>query len=153
MSGSPIERKLQGMDTSLWQFTRHYLEMLVAMFAGMVILGVPAEGALRLIGSSTSALKADAPAVVFLGMALIMTIPMVALMRYRGHAWRPCWEMSASMFLPTFAVIAALWAGIEDDFGLLMMVEHVAMLPAMLVAMLLRYDEYAGHHHHHHAVA
>jgi hypothetical protein len=26
----------------------------------------------------------------------------------------------------------------------LMTIEHVAMLPAMLVAMLLRYDEYAG---------
>ena len=149
MSGGRIERKLPGMDTSLWQFTRHYLEMLAAMFAGMIVLGVPAEGALRLLGSSTSALKADAPAVVFLGMALVMTIPMVALMRFRGHAWRPCWEMSASMFLPTFAVIAVMWTGIDDDFGRLMMIEHAAMLPAMLVAMLLRYDEYAGCGHHH----
>lgn len=47
-------------------------------------------------------------------MAVMMTIPMVALMRYRGHAWRPCWEMSASMFLPTFAAIGLLWGGAID---------------------------------------
>jgi hypothetical protein len=132
------------MSTSPWQFTRHYLEMIAAMVAGMVVLGIPAEGALQVLGSSTSQLESDAPAVAFLGMALIMTIPMVGLMRYRGHAWRPCWEMSASMFLPTFAVVGAMASGVSDDFGVLMMLEHAAMLPAMLVAMALRYDEYAG---------
>ncbi len=137
------------MNTSVWQFTRHYLEMLAAMVVGMVALGIPAEGLLQLAGSSTSALKTDAPAVVFLGMALTMTVPMVALMRYRGHSWRPCWEMAASMILPTFGVIGAMATGVSDDFGALMMIEHVVMLPAMLLAMLLRYDEYAGCHHGH----
>ena len=114
------------------------------MIAGMIVLGIPAEGALHLIGSSSSDLQNDAPATALLGMATMMTIPMVAVMRYRGHAWRPCWEMSASMFIPTFGVIAALATGISDDFMGLMMIEHVAMLPAMLIAMLLRYDEYAA---------
>ena len=136
------------MTTSTRHFIRHYLEMIAAMIAGMVVLGIPGEGLLQLIGSSTPELQEDAPAIALLAMATIMTIPMVALMRYRGHAWRPCWEMSASMFIPTFGVIAALGAGVSDDFMGLMMIEHVAMLPAMLVAMLLRYDEYArcGHH-------
>jgi hypothetical protein len=71
-------------------------------------------------------------------MATMMTVPMVAVMRYRGHAWRPCWEMSASMFIPTFGVIAALGTGISDDFGALMTIEHAAMLPGTLLAMLLR---------------
>ena len=132
------------MSTSTRHFIRHYLEMIAAMIAGMVVLGIPAEGALHLIGSSTPDLQNDAPAIALLGMATMMTIPMVALMRYRGHAWRPCWEMSASMFIPTFGVIAALGTGITDDFGALMMIEHAAMLPAMLLAMLLRYDEYAA---------
>jgi uncharacterized membrane protein YqgA involved in biofilm formation len=52
--------------------------------------------------------------------------------------------MSASMFIPTFGVIAALATGISHQFMDLMMIEHAAMLPAMLLAMLLRYDEYAG---------
>jgi hypothetical protein len=132
------------MSTSTRHFIRHYLEMIAAMIAGMIVIGIPAEGALHLIGYGSADLQHDSPALALLGMATMMTIPMVALMRYRGHAWRPCWEMSASMFIPTFGVIAALATGISDDFMGLMMIEHVAMLPAMLLAMLLRYDEYAG---------
>ena len=125
------------------QFIRHYAEMLVAMFGGMLVLGLPAEMALGAIGTSTSELRIDAPAVVLLGMAVIMTVPMVAWMRYRGHDWRPCHEMAASMFIPTFGVIALLSGGVVEDFGALMMLEHVVMLPSMLVAMLLRRDEYS----------
>jgi hypothetical protein len=135
------------MSTATRHFIRHYLEMVVAMFAGMVVLGIPAEGLLHVVGTSSSGLERDAPAVMFLSMAVTMTIPMVALMRFRGHDWRPCWEMSASMFVPTFAAIALLWAGVADS-GTLMVLEHGAMLPAMLVPMFLRYDEYAGCGHH-----
>jgi hypothetical protein len=40
------------------------------------------------------------------------------------------------------------------DYGVLMTAEHIAMFLGMLVAMLLRRDEYTGHHHRHrHAVA
>ena len=127
-------------------FVRHYVEMAVAMFAGMLVLGVPAEGALRAIGTSSSELSVDAPALALLGMAVVMTVPMVGWMRHRGHSWRPCSEMAASMFLPTFGVIAVMGAGIVDDFMTLMSVEHVVMLPSMLVAMLLRRVEYSGHH-------
>ena len=44
---------------------------------------------------------------MFLGMATTMTVPMVGWMIYRGHGWRANAEMSASMFVPTFAVIGA----------------------------------------------
>jgi hypothetical protein len=138
------------MSTSPFQFIRHYAEMIVAMFAGMVVLGIPGEWALHLAGTSTHELKGDAPELVFLGMAVTMTVPMVAWMRFRGHDWRPCWEMAASMFVPTFGVIGAMWTGISSDFGALMVAEHVAMLPSMLAVMLLRYSEYAGCGHHHH---
>jgi hypothetical protein len=131
-------------------FIRHYVEMVIAMFLGMVVLGVPAEGVLRAIGTSSSALEVDAPALMLLEMAVLMTVPMVAWMRYRGHSWRPSWEMAASMFIPTFAVIALMAGGIMDDFTTLLYVEHVAMLPSMLVAMLLRPSEYAHSHHAHH---
>jgi hypothetical protein len=53
-------------------------------------------------------------------------------------------------------VIGLLWSALLEDFGTLMVVEHIAMLPSMLVAMLLRFDEYSGHHGHgaaRHAVA
>jgi flagellar biosynthetic protein FliP len=51
------------------------------------------------------------------------------------------------MIVPTLAIIGLLWADVMTDFGTLMMVEHVVMLPAMLAVMLLRIDEYAGCHH------
>jgi hypothetical protein len=135
------------MTAPVRNFIRHYAEMVAAMFAGMIVLYLPAEGALRAIGSSASQLQADAPAAVLLGMAAIMTGPMVAWMRYRGHSWRPCWEMSASMFLPTFAAIGLLAAGGVGFHGA-MGLEHIAMFPSMLVAMLLRPSEYTGHHAH-----
>jgi hypothetical protein len=129
-------------------FIRHYIEMVVVMFAGMLVLGLPAEAGLQAIGSGTSALTDDAPAVVFLGMAATMTIPMVAWMRFRGHRWQPTLEMAASMVIPTFIAIALLAADVAG-FHALMGLEHVAMLLGMLVAMLLRVEEYAGHEHHH----
>jgi hypothetical protein len=127
-------------------FIRHYIEMVVVMFAGMIVLGLPGEAGLHAIGSGTSELRTDAPALVFLGMAFTMTVPMVAWMRYRGHRWLPTLEMAASMVIPTLVAIALLatdMAGFEALMGL----EHIAMLLGMLAAMLLRVDEYTGHHH------
>jgi hypothetical protein len=135
-------------------FVRHYAEMVVAMFLGMAVLGVPAGWAMGAVGTSWSELHADAPALMLLGMAVTMTVPMVAWMRHRGHGPRANVEMSAAMFLPTFAVIALLWGGLVDDIGVLLGVEHVAMLLSMLAAMLLRPAEYAhGRHGAHEAVA
>jgi hypothetical protein len=133
-------------------FIRHYIEMVVVMFAGMIVLGLPGEAALKAIGSGTSQLRHDAPAIVFLGMMATMTIPMVAWMRYRGHRWQPTLEMAASMIIPTLVAIALLAAGIMS-FEALMGLEHVAMLLGMLAAMLLRIDEYTTHAHHAHAAA
>ena len=133
-------------------FIRHYVEMVVVMFAGMIVLGLPGEAALKAIGSGTSELRHDAPAIVFLGMMAPMTIPMVVWMRYRGHRWRPTLETAASMIIPTLIAIALLAAGVLS-FEALMGVEHVAMLLGMLAAMLLRADEYTSHVHHARAVA
>jgi hypothetical protein len=129
------------------RFIRHYIEMVVVMFAGMILIGLPAEAAMRAVGTSSAELQADAPALALLAMAVIMTAPMVAWMRRMGHAWLPCNEMAASMFIPTFAVIALMAFDIVDFHGA-MLLEHVLMLPSMLVAMLLRRDEYSCEHHH-----
>jgi hypothetical protein len=135
------------VSASTRHFVRHYVEMVIAMFLGMAILGLPAGLALKAMGSSWSALNDDAPALMLLLMAVTMTVPMVAWMRYRGHGRRANVEMSASMFLPTFAVIGLLAAGVVSDIGVLMVAEHVAMLLSMLAAMLLRPGEYTSHAH------
>jgi hypothetical protein len=85
--------------------------------------------------------------VMLLSMGLTMTVPMVAWMRYRGHAWRPTTEMAASMLIPTVVAMALVGTGVMNQ-GAVMVVEHVAMLTGMLIAMLLRRDEYGGAHTH-----
>jgi hypothetical protein len=57
--------------------------------------------------------------------------------------------MAAGMLIPTAAMLALLGAGLVTDEGMLLLFEHVVMLPSMLVAMLLRREEYIGHHHGH----
>jgi hypothetical protein len=122
------------------RFIRHYIEMLMAMFAGMLVL-LP----LAVLGIDTGNLRDDAPELALLAMAAAMSAPMVAWMRYRGHGWAPAGEMTAAMFVPSIAAIALLWAGTLDDGEAAMMIQHVAMFPAMLAVMLLRVDEYTGH--------
>jgi len=115
--------------------------MVVAMFLGMAVLGFPVVWAMDRIG-------ADSDAWLFLEMATTMTLPMVGWMIYRGHGWRANAEMSASMFVPTFAVVGVLTAGLLTDIGILLLVEHVAMLAAMAGVMLLRPSEYIHRHGH-----
>jgi hypothetical protein len=124
-------------------------EMLAAMFLGMAVLGTPALFALGAAGLSSAELRSDAPAVLLLGMGTTMTVPMVAWMRYRGHGWRASNEMAASMLIPTAGVVGLLAAGLIVDVGTLLTIEHVVMLPSMLVAMLLRREEYSHGAHHH----
>src|SRR3954447_22710613 len=124
------------MSTAVKHFLRHYGELVAAMFLGMAVLGLPADWVM-------DRLDADSDQFMLLGMATTMTVPMVGWMMYRGHGARANAEMSASMFVPTFAVIALLWTGVVTDVGVLMVAEHVAMLAAMAGVMLLRPAEYA----------
>lgn len=135
--------KISPTNYSLRRFARHYAEMVVVMFLGMFVLMAPTGWLFNAFGTSWSRLS---PAMNTFAMALTMTVPMVAWMRYRGHAWRPNAEMASSMLIPTFAVMALLWAGIAKT-GTLLVPEHIAMLGCMLVAMLRRREEYscAGH--------
>jgi hypothetical protein len=129
-------------------FFRHYAEMVAAMFVGMFALSKPADWLFGALGTSTS----DHPVMMLLSMGITMTVPMVAWMRYRGHGWGASNEMAASMLIPTFGAIALLATGAVTGMGSLMTIEHVAMLAGMLVAMLLRRDEYSGAHAHVHGL-
>jgi hypothetical protein len=130
-----------------YTFARHYVEMVAAMFLGMFVLGGLGAVALGLAGIDTGSWDTDAPALMLLAMAFTMSVPMVAWMRHRGHGWAPCWEMTASMFVPSLAAIALLAGGLVEGHGALMAIQHGAMFPAMLAAMLLRPREYTGHRH------
>ena len=76
-------------------------------------------------------------------MTFNMTLPMVALMRYRGHGWERCGEMAAAMFGLAFALLVPFWLGALSADAVLPL-EMALMLPAMIAVMALRFDEYAG---------
>jgi hypothetical protein len=121
--------------------------MVAVMFAGMGLLFMPSEWAMNALGTGWGELREDAPAAWLLWMATTMVVPMAGWMAFRGHSIRANAEMNAAMVLPTLAIVAAMGAGAVADAGTAMMLEHVLMLTAMLLAMLARPAEYAHHHH------
>jgi flagellar biosynthetic protein FliP len=125
---------------------RHFFEMVAAMFVGMAALG----GVVRMICAALgySGFFVDHVGLRAPLMAMNMTIGMAAWMRYRGHGWPPIGEMSAAMFAPVLVLIGPFWAGVLPG-GVLLAAMHVLMLPAMVIAMLHRRDEYAQDHRRH----
>src|SRR3954453_8410586 len=119
------------------RFARHYISMVVVMLVGMAVLIKPLDLVVDV---------SHRPAAMLIEMAVTMTVPMVAWMRVRGHAWRPCNEMAASMLLPAVEALGLLGAAVVSGTGSLMALEHTVMFSAMFLAMLLRRDEYTHVH-------
>lgn len=134
--GAPTRR-----GTALHQFSVHYLQMVVAMVAGMAILG-PLESLLLALAGRESVL--DHPIVNAMTMATNMTVAMAGWMRFRGHRWAPVRDMSLAMYLPFLVLLLPLWPGAIGDRAFVVS-GHVLMLLGMLLAMLLRPEEYTGH--------
>jgi flagellar biosynthetic protein FliP len=124
------------VSTDKRRFALHYLEMVGVMVLGMAVLGTAVGQVVEI----------DRTGPMLVEMGVTMTVPMVAWMRVRGHAWPACLEMAASMILPTLGTLALLGAGLVQGAGTLMIVLHAVMLPAMFGAMLLRRDEYSCRH-------
>jgi len=125
----------------VWQFIRHYLEMIVAMLLGMLAL-FP----LWMLAVSATADDSWVRAfeVDMLAMATAMSVPMALWMRVRGHGTRLMVEMSAAMYAGFVVLFPFLWLGSLGEMGV-MMGGHVLMPLFMLVAMLARREEYVGH--------
>jgi flagellar biosynthetic protein FliP len=125
---APVTARSALRDRRFWI---HYAQMLVAMIAGMVLLGMLWPHLPSVEGTT-------------LVMATNMTIGMTAWMAWRRHGWRPIGEMALAMYVPFVVLFPPYWAGLLSGDAVLGL-GHVLMLPAMLAAMLLRPAEYAGH--------
>ncbi|MFI7576652.1 hypothetical protein [Micromonospora sp. NPDC049497] len=123
-----------------WALTRHLLEMVLAMVAGMLLLG-PARGAL----AGSLGLGPAAPGPAALLMATDMSIGMAVWMWYRGHSWPAIGEMTAAMYAPVLLLLVPYATGLLDG-GALLTGGHLLMVPAMLLAVLRRPDDYTAHH-------
>jgi hypothetical protein len=135
VSGSERGKRLK-------RFLRHVIEMTVAMMLGMAVLGMTFRAIhLAVFGTGfDAAWHEHTELAVF---AMTFTLPMVALMRYRGHGWERCGEMAAAMFGLAFALLVPFWLGALSADAVLPL-EMALMLPAMIAVMGLRFDEYAG---------
>jgi hypothetical protein len=113
--------------------------MMIAMIAGMVVLGGALEGVLTLAGMSLADASATVTASI---MGFNMTAPMVWWMRFRGHPARHNAEMAGSMIVPTVLVLGLHWLGVVAGDSVLL-IQHVVMIPAMVGLMLARFEHYA----------
>jgi flagellar biosynthetic protein FliP len=125
------------------RFLWHYVEMIIAMAVGMLVLGVARAGLLGLLDVELS--STTQPELAALLMAFDMSVGMVVWMRYRGHGWASTMEMVAVMFAPVVLLAPFTLAGLMSGHAL-MMVMHIAMLPLMLAVMLRRRAEYSVSH-------
>ncbi len=114
---------------------RHYVEMVLAMLVGMLVLG-----ALRTAAGLTVPFE-EQPGTAYVLMAIDMSVGMAVWMRFRGHGWAGTLEMCAAMFVPV--VLLPLVRSGAMDAMTFMMTAHVVMPLAMLVLLLRRRDEYA----------
>jgi hypothetical protein len=117
------------------RFAWHYIEMIIAMFAGMAVLGLPLTAA----GLGFSHERDPEPA--YLLMAFTMSVGMAVVMRYRGHRWPVTLEMCGAMFAPALPLFPLLWLNVIDGESM-MVLAHMAMFPLMLALMLWRRTEY-----------
>jgi hypothetical protein len=128
------------------RFLRHAGEMTVAMLLGMVVLGMAFRQLhIALFGTGFDDAWHEHTELAAFAMAFNMTLPMVAWMRYRGHSWERGGEMAAAMNPPLLPLLLLYSFGLipaQAVLGLQMML----MIPAMVLAMLYRKDEYSAPH-------
>lgn len=116
-------------------FWRDVLEMTAAMVVGMCVLGV-AFRFLHLVvfGTGFDAAWREHTALAVLAMTFNMTLPMVLLMRHRGHGGRSSAEMAGAMAALAVGLLGLFWAGFLSDRAVLPL-EMALMLPVMVLVM------------------
>ena len=148
-TGTTQYRSRPPLLTQAGHFVRHLGEMVAAMVVGMMVgATVLAVVFTTLLASSVSGMTQrevfnQFAVLICLVVAIGMTATMVAWMRYRGMEWRPVFEMAAAMIvplIPIFGLLAFQLIPGAEACGLYC----AAMVPAMVLVMLFRFDLYAG---------
>jgi hypothetical protein len=126
------------------------LAMLVGMGAAIAALALVFSTVLAptVRGMTRNAVVNQYVVLICLVMVTGMTLSMVAWMRYRGMAWRPVIEMAAAMVVPAIPLIGLFELRVISATATICL-SCCLMWPAMIVAMLLRLDLYAGRTGHH----
>jgi flagellar biosynthetic protein FliP len=153
MGATPAQHGRGPVVARAGRFLWHLAEMVLAMLVGMA-----AFGGVRALLDPTgfAAVLREHLDLRYLAMTGSMAVPMVLLMRYRGHGWARTAEMMGAMVVPV-AVACLLWrVGLGAVIPALSDTalgtsSHVVMYVGMLLAMVYRFGDYAhaGPHVHH----
>jgi hypothetical protein len=141
-SGGSIVRFLRPTG----RFLAHLAEMCVAMCVGAIVLSLIFFEGAALIGYAN--LPQQYPELATAVIALNLSLPMAAWMRFRGHEWRPTVEMSGATIVVGILLIVAFWVGIVPK-GRLLETQISLACPVMIAVMLFRFNLYSGRAGHH----
>jgi flagellar biosynthetic protein FliP len=119
------------------RFLRHVVEMSVSMIVGMI---AAAAVFLTPLGLTADEALVRYPIRFILVIAVGMTVTMVAWMRFRGHDWRSCGEMTLAMALPLIPIVLLRVTDVisAEACG----VYCVASFAAMIGLMVVRRSDY-----------
>ena len=132
-----IARTTEPEKGSWVHFARHLVEMFLAMMAGMMVGAFLFATA---IGTTVSEARREHAVAWVIVMAIDMTVPMVAVMLYRGHSRRSAGEMAAAMIVPALPIVACqLSHVVSDEIGRAYM---PASMLAMIALIVYRRNEY-----------
>ena len=162
------EHDMQSMDTSEWLWmTPTLLSWIVPAVLAVYLVGtfVGGDGVsgserwrhrarflcrasgmtivmmLGMVGLATTFTWYEQTELSAVAMASGMTLPMLAVMGYRGHAWQRSCEMAAAVFLPALVLLVFFWLGLVAAH-LVTPLQMLVMAPAMLGVMLYRAEHY-----------
>ena len=140
---SPRNVQLPSFVARAGYFIWHLLEMCLAMCIGGIPLIILFFVAAAKIGYPD--LLDRFPEVTVIVIGLILSLPMTAWMRFRGHEWRPTLEMASTTIVLGIVLVTLGWLGILLRSSLFEWMTRLAC-PVMIIPMLFRLDVYTGHH-------
>jgi len=127
------------------RFVAHLLEMCMVMCVGAIGFNVLFFGGAALLGYTN--LPDRAPELSALVVAVSLSLPMAAWMRFRGMPWRPTLEMSGATMLVGLTLILGYWLDVVAKSSLIEVQASLAC-PVMLAVMLARFRLYSSPHGH-----
>lgn len=149
-SAAPAQRWPAAVGKPVARFLLHFVEMCMVMCVSGIILSVLFFQAAAALGYTN--LPRTAPELSVFVIAVNLSVPMAAWMRYRGMEWRPTLEMAVPTMATGLLLIAAYWLEIVAA-GSLIEIQTSLACPVMLAVMLLRFPLYSAPHTGHHTSA
>jgi hypothetical protein len=125
---------------SRWRFVGNYLALVVAMLVGMGVGDVAARAALTATGLQFPAQYLE---LVALKMAFDGAVGMLVWTLLRGHGRATALELAGAMLAAPVVLFPLLWLGVISG-EVLILLEHVVVLPLIYLVMRRHRSQYGG---------